>query len=120
MKLKNYKDLNVWKKGIEIVDLVYKAIEKFPVTEKYILCNQIQRSSISIPSNIAEGFNRQYTKEFKQFCYIALGSCAELETQLEIANKRNYLQKEDYDLLKDYIDHESRMLMNLIKSLGEE
>lgn len=116
-KIQSYKDLNVWKKGIEIVDLVYEMTKKFPSEEKFGLTSQMQRSAISIPSNVAEGFARQRTKEFQQFCYIALGSCSELETHLEIAKRRNYIVNEVAEKLEGFLDHESRMLMNLIKSL---
>jgi four helix bundle protein len=117
MKIKSYKELDVWKKGIEIVDVVYKMTGKFPKEERYGLTTQMQRAAVSIASNIAEGFARQHTKEYQQFCYIALGSCAELETQLIIAQRRNYVSSEAFSELEDYLDHESRMLMNLIKSL---
>jgi len=117
MKVKSYKELDVWKKGIEIVDRVYKITGNFPQKELYALAFQMQRSAVSIPSNIAEGFARSHSAEYRQFLHIALGSCAELETQLIIAQRRNYsAQKEIYNLQED-LDHESRMIMNLIKSL---
>lgn len=118
MKVKSYKDLEVWKKGIEIVDLVYEITSKFPKEEKYGLAGQMQKAAVSIPSNIAEGFSRQHTKEYQQFCYISLGSCAELNTQTIIAQRRRYMSAEDFKRLEEYLDHESRMLMNLIKNLG--
>ena len=85
MGIKSYKDLDVWNKGIEIVDLVYDITAKFPKEEKYGLAAHMQKAAISIPSNIAEGHARQHTREYQQFCHIALGSCAELATQLTIA-----------------------------------
>lgn len=117
MKVKNYKELNVWKKGIEIVDKIYALTKNFPAEEKYGIAIQMQKSAISIPSNIAEGFARHYSKEYTQFLYVALGSCAELETQLIISNRRNYIVQKEMEELQEDIDHESRMLMNLIKSL---
>ena len=117
MKVKSFKEMEVWKKGVEIVDLVYEIISRFPEKERYGLSAHIQRTAISIPSNIAEGFVRQHTKEYQQFCYIALGSRAELETQIIIAKRRSYLSEEEFIKLEEYLDHESRMLMNLIKSL---
>lgn len=80
MKVKDYKDLKVWQNGIEIVDKVYTATEHFPNSELYGLSSQMRKAAVSIPSNIAEGFVRQYTKEYTQFLFISLGSCAELET----------------------------------------
>lgn len=99
MKVKDYKDLKIWQKGIEIVDVVYKLTDKFPASETYGLKIQMRRASISIPSNIAEGFARKSNKEYKQFLCISLGSCAELDTQLIIANKRGYIEPKEIELL---------------------
>ena len=119
MKVKSYKDLLIWKKGIEIVDLTYKTTENFPSKELYILSSQMQRAAISIPSNIAEGFLRGHTAEYKQFLRIALGSCAELETQLTISQRRNYITEIEMKCLSEQLEQESRMIMSLIKSLGK-
>ena len=80
----NFKDLKIWKIAIELVKKVYMISSKLPKEELYGLTSQIKRSAISIPSNVAEGFRRQHNNEFKQFLYISLGSCAELETQIII------------------------------------
>ena len=117
MKVKNYKELNVWMKGMIIVDKVYALTKKFPSEELYGLVTQLRRSSVSVPSNIAEGFARNSTKEYIQFLYVALGSCAELETQLMISQRQNYIKEEELKNLSEDVDHENRMLMNLIKSL---
>ena len=90
-KIRNFRDLDVWQKGIDIVKSVYETVNGFPKQELYGLANQMQRCSVSIPSNIAEGFNRYHNKEYRQFLYIALGSCAELETQIEIATELKYI-----------------------------
>jgi four helix bundle protein len=116
-KIRNFRDLDVWKKGIEIVKDTYKTAESFPKQELYGLASQMQRCSISIPSNIAEGFNRFHNKEYKQFLYIALGSCAELETQIEIIVELKYIDEQRKTYLLEKLDHESRMLRNLIKKL---
>jgi len=81
----DYKELKVWQEAIDLVESIYRLIQHFPKEEFFVLCNQIRRSVISIASNIAEGSNRNSDKEFVQFLYIALGSAAELETQLIIA-----------------------------------
>jgi four helix bundle protein len=77
----------------------------------------MRRAAISIPANIAEGATRNHTKEYLQFLHIALGSCAELETLLIIAEKRNYFSKELFASLCETLNHEMRMLVSLIKSL---
>lgn len=117
MKIKDYKDLIVWQKGIEIVDNIYSITNKFPKAEIYGLASQMNRAAISIPSNIAEGFVRHHPKEYRQFLYISLGSCAELDTQIVIANRRNYITKEILEELAEKINHESRMLVSLINKL---
>jgi four helix bundle protein len=117
VKIKDYKDLKIWQKGIEISDKIYSVTESFPKTELYGLTSQMKRASVSIPSNIAEGFMRQHSKEYKQFLYISLGSCAELETQLILANKRNYITKNKLEELAEDINHECRMIVTLISKI---
>ncbi len=117
IKMKSYKELEVWKKGLDIVDKVYGLTRNFPVEEKYGIVIQMQRCAVSIPSNIAEGFMRHHTKEYIQFLYVALSSCAELDTQSIVSHRRGYIKTTDLEDLQEYIDHESRMLMNLIKRL---
>ena len=119
MKVKSYKELDVWKMGIEIVDRIYEITEDFPRKELYSLTSQMRRSAISIPSNIAEGFVEGHTAEYRQFLRTALGSCAELDTQLIIAHRRNYAAQTEVLNIQEHLDHESRMIMNLIKSLGK-
>lgn len=77
----------------------------------------MRRAAVSIPSNIAEGFNRYHNKEYRQFLYIALGSCAELETQLEISSDLKLIKDESKDEMIQKISHETGMLRNLIKKL---
>ena len=116
-KIRDFRDLNVWKKGIEIVKDVYEMTGQLPKQEFYGLVSQMQRSAVSIPSNIAEGFNRSHNKEYKQFLYIALGSCAELETQVEVALELKYISDEKKKDILTTIDYESRMLTNLVKKI---
>lgn len=115
---RNFRDLEVWKKGMEIVREVYRSTGTFPPKELYGLATQMQRSAVSIPSNVAEGFNRYHNKEYRQFLYVALGSCAELETQIEIAFDLKYIDDNRKDLLLERLDHESRMLTSLIKKVN--
>jgi four helix bundle protein len=115
--VKRFKDLRIWQKGIEIVSDIYILTKKFPKKELYGLTSQIRRSAVSIPSNIAEGFRRYHNKEYKQFLYIALGSCAELETQIAIARMLKYITEEKETELIEKLDHLCRMTTNLIKRL---
>jgi four helix bundle protein len=93
--MKDYKELEVWKRGISLVLAIYEIVQKFPKDERYALADQMKRAVVSIPSNIAEGASRNTTKEFIQFLYIALGSASELETQIIIAEKFCYIKHEE-------------------------
>ena len=118
MKIKNYKDLNIWKRSIKVVENIYKITKNFPKEEIYGLTSQLRRSAISIPSNIAEGFARFYNKEYRQFLFISLGSCAELFTQIIVALRLDYLESNKTDQLLNEIDEISKMTMSLIKKLN--
>jgi four helix bundle protein len=112
----NYKNLKIWSLGIEIVDDVYKLIDSFPKEERFGLVSQISRCSVSIPSNIAEGSSRT-DKSFSHFLDISLGSSFELETQLIIAQKRNYITKEQLNKLEDKIAEFQKMTMGFQNKL---
>ena len=117
MKIKNFRDLDVWKLGKRIALDVYRVTTGFPDQERYGLVSQMRRAAISLPSNVAEGFNRVHNKEYCQLLFVALGSCAELETQIEVASELGFMPKSDHDRLLEDLDHESRMLRNLVKKL---
>ena len=91
----DYKELDVWKKSIELVETMYKISAKFPSSEVYGLTNQIRRASASVSSNIAEGAGRSGDKELLYFLNVALGSLAEVETQVEIALRLNFISTAD-------------------------
>ena len=80
--MKSYSDLIVWQKSVTMVTLVYRLVHNFPKDEKFALTSQIKRSTVSIPSNIAEGYGRNYTKEYARFLQISRGSLFEMQTQL--------------------------------------
>jgi four helix bundle protein len=113
--MKDYKELEVWQKGISLALAVYEITNIFPKDEVYSLTNQIKRAVVSIPSNIAEGASRNSTKEFIQYLYIALGSASELETQMIIAEKLGYIKGEN--TINSEITIIRKMLNSLITSL---
>lgn len=112
-KVESHKNLTVWQKSMDLVVLVYKLMEQLPKEERYSLCDQIRRSAVSIPSNIAEGKSRNSIKEYKQFVGIAKGSAAELETQLLICERIGYLDKEELSEVMGLLDEVSKMLAKL-------
>ncbi len=91
--VRSYRDLKIWQKGIELVKAVYNLTHNFPRHETYALADQLRRSSVSVPSNIAEGQARQHSGEFRQFLYMALGSAAEVDTQITIAHDLGYISE---------------------------
>lgn len=113
----NFKELKVWQEAMILAKEIYTATKKFPSEEKYSLVSQINRCSISIPSNIAEGAGRGTNKEFNQFLNIALGSAFELETQLLLSNEFNYISKEQTLILTEKVCKVQRMINGLKKSV---
>lgn len=95
MTVRNYKELIVWQKAMEVAEQAYRLVKLLPKEETYALSDQIRRSAISIPSNIAEGQARNSSKEFMKFLSIAKGSAAELETQLLLAVRIGYFKDPD-------------------------
>jgi len=115
--MRNFKDLLVWQRSIDLVVLVYIITEKFPDKERFGLTNQIRRAVVSVPSNISEGHMRTTNKDFRQFLSIARGSCAELETQSIIANKLGYISSDDFNILLPKIEEVAKMLSSLSAKL---
>lgn len=104
-----YKELKLWQKSIDLVTQVYLLTRSFPQGEKFGLVSQINRSAVSIPSNIAEGAGRNSDKEFIQFLSIAHASSYELETQLIISKNLNYLTIEELNQLSEQIEEVQKM-----------
>lgn len=116
-KSRSFRDLDVWNLSIDFAKDLYQLSNRFPPDELYGLTNQIRRAAVSIPSNIAEGQSRNSPREFKQFLFIALGSLGEIETQLIIANKIEYLSKDNLDAWVPRIDIIRKMLKALASKL---
>ena len=117
MKIQTYKDLIVWQKSMELVVEIYKLTDLFPKSEAYGLTAQMRRSVISIPSNIAEGRLRGHRKEFHQFLLIAYGSGGELETQISIAKKIQFIENTDALKAESLLNEVMRMLNSMIAKL---
>jgi four helix bundle protein len=115
--IRSYKDLIVWQRAVDFSVKVYRVTKKFPREELYGLTSQIRRSAVSIPSNIAEGQVRSSDAAFANHLEIALGSAAELETQLTIALKVTYLQPLEYENTVSELTEIVRMLYGLLSKL---
>lgn len=117
MSVSSYRDLEVWKKSIQLVKITYALTKEFPKEELYGLTNQIKRAAISIPANIAEGRNRNTKKEFLNFLKISYGSLAELETHVIIAFELEYCSQNTLDNILAMTAEIGRMINGLRKSL---
>ena len=118
--IKNYRDLRVWKAGIDLSVSVYKATEAFPKSEMFGLVSQMRRAACSVPANVAEGFSRQYKTEFVQFLHIAKGSASELDTFVCLSERLGYLQADGAASLAQQVDAIGKMLYGLISTLRKE
>lgn len=116
----NYKELTVWQKSMDLTVLVYQVSKEFPPEEKFNLVSQINRSAVSIPSNIAEGAGRNSDKEFLHFLSIANGSSYELETQLLLAERLGFISVEICSEVRVILSEIQRMLFFLQKKLKSE
>lgn len=114
----SYKDLLVWQRSMDLVETVYRLTKNFPPAEQWGLISQMRRAAISVPSNIAEGYGRQATGEYRHHVSIGRGSLLELETQLLLATRLKYLQAFDAESVLKEIDEISRMLATLVSKLS--
>lgn len=115
--IKSYKDLIVWQKSIDLVVAVYELTAQFPKEERFGLSSQMQRASVSIPSNIAEGSRRKSRKEYIYFTRISFGSASELETQVLVAKRLLFGKSLSYSKIDGLLDEVLRMLNKLLESL---
>jgi four helix bundle protein len=117
MTVKHYQELIAWQKAMDLVEEVYRASRSFPREEIYGLTSQLRRAAVSIPSNIAEGQGRRTTADFLRHLSIAYGSLLELETQLLIATRLNYLVPQKCQEILKIAGEVGRILNGLMSSL---
>jgi four helix bundle protein len=117
MKVEGFRDLIAWQKAMDLVVDCYRLSKKFPADERYGLTAQLQRAAVSVPSNIAEGKGRGFTKSYVYHLTVANGSLCELSTQLEIAHRLNYVEITDIHAILQRIDEVGRLVTALRKSI---
>lgn len=115
--MKDYKELDVWQKGVHLTTEAYRITRDFPHAETYGLTSQIRRAAVSVPANIAEGWGRGSAKEYIQFLMVARGSLLELETHLIISNRLGYLNETKSETARGLIVDVGKMFTRLIHSL---
>lgn len=112
-KIASFKDLKVWREGIELVRGVYGLCAKLPKDELYGLSSQMRTAAVSVPSNIAEGPSRHHRADYRRFIYVAIGSLAELETQLHISKELGFLDAKAIHPVQERIGPLRGMLLTL-------
>lgn len=115
--LDSYRELLVWQKAMELVVETYRFSSSFPKEERYGLMSQLRRASVSVPSNIAEGYGRASRKEYLQFLYVSQGSLKETETQIILAGILGYASKDATELLLGKAALVGKLLGGLIRAL---
>ena len=118
--MKTYRELDVWKKAMDLVMAVYDLTSEFPPSEQYGLTSQIQRAAVSIPANIAEGYGRLHRGDYVHHLSIARGSLAELETHITIAVRLNFASREKSVLIWSLSQEVGKMLSALIINLQKK
>ena len=113
----NFHNLEIWKLGLKLADSIYDATEAFPKNERFGMVDQLKRASISVPSNIAEGCGRGTVPQLKYFLDVAVGSLAELETQIYISKSRKFMTQDDAEKLIEQISKIRRMTLGFQKTL---
>ncbi len=119
-KTNSYKELIVWQKAIVLVTEVYLISRIFPPEEKFGLISQLNRAVVSVPTNIAEGWGRESSKNYLQFLRISRGSLMEVETLILISKNLNYLNDEKYKMILEMVDKVGKILQGLIKSVQQK
>ncbi|MBE9118686.1 four helix bundle protein [Lusitaniella coriacea LEGE 07157] len=116
-EIKDFKDLIIWQKGIEIAEKCYFITKTFPKDELYGMVQQIRRCAASVPANIAEGYGRRYTKEYLRFLAIAQGSINELETHLILSSRVGLCTEKDVAAIISLLREETRMIISIMRKL---
>ena len=118
MALQSHEELLVWQKAMDLVVEIYSLTKQLPKDELYGLVSQIRRAAVSIPSNIAEGYSRNSTREYIHFLHIARGSKAEIETQIKICERLGYISNDQTTVAHNIITEVGKMLNSMIKKLS--
>jgi four helix bundle protein len=119
-KISTYKDLIVWQKSIQLVTDIYALTKTFPSDERYGMVSQLNRAVISVPSNIAEGWGRELSKNYLQFLRVSQGSLMEVETMILISKNLGYINETNFKELNKKIEEVGKILQGLIKSVQQK
>lgn len=116
----NFREMKIWIRSMDFVQQVYLGADKFPANEKFGITSQLKRCAVSIPSNIAEGAGRATNNQFRYFLEVAMGSCNEVQTQLELAFRFTYIEKDFFENLINEAQQIYRMILAFYNTLKTE
>lgn len=119
MGMHNFKELKIWQRSMDLAEEIFKATLAFPKEEKYELVSQLRGCAVSVPSNIAEGAGRATNTQFKRFLEYSMGSCNEIQTQVELAKRFHYLDELNAGRLIDEALQVYKMILKFYNSLAE-
>lgn len=117
MGMHNFRELRIWQRSMDLAESIYKITATFPKEERYGLVSQLNRCAVSVPSNISEGAGRATNKQFKHFLEYSMGSCNELQTQIELAKRFKYLTKDSLDKINDEALQVYKMILAFYNTL---
>ncbi|MBC7867571.1 MAG: four helix bundle protein [Gloeobacteraceae cyanobacterium ES-bin-316] len=113
----NFKELKIWQRSMKLAEDVYRLCASFPKAEIYGLSSQLKRCAVSVPSNISEGAGRATNAQFKYFLEVAMGSCNEIQTQLELAARFGFTGRENTDTIIDETSQVYKMILSFYNTL---
>jgi four helix bundle protein len=119
MGMHNFRELKIWQRSMNLAEDIYKITAGFPKDELYGLCIQLKKCAVSVPSNISEGAGRASNPQFRHFLEYSMGSCNEIQTQVELAIRFNYINKEAGEKIIDEAGQVYRMILAFYNSLGD-
>ncbi len=114
----NYKKLQIWLRSMDLAEVIYKIVAKFPTEEKYGLSSQLRRCAVSVPSNISEGCGRGSIGQLKSFLEYSMGSCNEMQTQVELAFRFSYISLEERDNITDEAAQLYKMILSFYNKIN--
>lgn len=119
MGMHNFKELKIWQRSMDLAEQVYKAVALFPREEMFGLISQLKKCAVSVPSNISEGAGRASNKQFRYFLEVSMGSCNELQTQIELSRRFNYIKEDVATTITDETNQVYRMILAFYNSLND-
>jgi len=120
MEMRNFRELRIWQRSMDLAEMVYKLTDSFPKEKRFGIISQLRRCVVSIPSNISEGAGRGTNKQFRYFLEMSMGSCNESQTQLELSFRPGYINKEVLDKISDEAIQIYKMVLRFYNSLSDE